>query len=50
MTRERSFGKSEDSGERISVFNVAEKFAGHGIHCLSCYYTNDAMDPLLWQV
>ena len=35
--------KSEVSLERISVKNVIENFEKHGIHCLSCSRTNDAI-------
>ena len=34
------FRKSEVSFERISVCNVIENLAKHGIHCQSCSYTN----------
>ena len=33
--------KSEVSVEIISVSNVIENLAEHGIHCLPCHYTND---------
>ena len=33
--------KSETSLERISVCNVTENLAEHGIRCLPCSYTND---------
>ena len=36
--------KSVVSVERISVCNVIENLAEHGIHCLSCFYTNDVID------
>ena len=32
--------KSEVSVERISVRNVNENLAEHGIHCLPCFYNN----------
>ena len=35
--------KSEVSVERISVCNVNENLVEHGIHCLPCSYTNDAI-------
>ena len=42
--------KSEVSDERFSVCNVIEKLMEHGIHCLPCSYTNDAIDMLLQQL
>ena len=36
--------KPEVTVERISVCNVTEKMMEHGIHCLSCTYTNDVID------
>ena len=33
--------KSEVSIERISVCNIIENLAEHGIHCLPCSYTNE---------
>ena len=33
--------KSEVSVERISVCNVTENLAEHGMHFLPCSYTND---------
>ena len=35
--------KSEVSVEN-SVCNVIEKLVEHGIHCLTCSYTNDVID------
>ena len=32
--------------ERNSVYNVIEKLAGHGIHCLPCYDTSDIIELL----
>ena len=29
--------------ERISVCNIIEILMEHGIHCLSCSYTNDVI-------
>ena len=42
--------KFEVSGERISICNVIEKLAEHGIHCLPCSYTNDVIDMLSSQL
>ena len=39
--------KCEVSVERISVCNVIENLAEHGIHCLQCCYTNDVINMLL---
>ena len=36
--------KSDVSIERISDCNAIK--SEHGIHCLSCSYTNDVKDPL----
>ena len=36
--------KSEVSVERISVCNVDENLAKHGIHCQPCSYTNGVTD------
>ena len=38
--------KSEVPVERISLCNVIENLAEHGIHCLLCSYTNDIIDML----
>ena len=38
--------KSESSVVRISVYNVLENFAEHGIHCRPCFYTGDFIDML----
>ena len=38
--------KSDVSVERISVGNVTENLAGHGILCVPCSYTNDVIDVL----
>ena len=38
------FEKTEDSVKIISVCNVIENLAEHGIRCLSCSYTNDVID------
>ena len=38
--------KSEVSVERISVCNVIENLALHGLHSLPCSYTNDLIDML----
>ena len=35
--------KSEVTVEMISVYNVTEKLMDHGIHCLPCSFTNDAI-------
>ena len=35
--------KSKVIVERISVCNVIENLAEHGIHCLPCSYTNDVI-------
>ena len=40
------FEKSEVAVERISVCNAIEKLKENGIHCLSCFYTNDVIDLL----
>ena len=42
----KCFRKSEVSIKIISVCNVVENLAEHGIHCLPCSYTNDAIDML----
>ena len=39
--------KSEVSVGRISVCNVIENLAVHGILCLPCSYTNDVLDVCL---
>ena len=39
--------KSEVTVGRISVCNVIENLAEHGIHCLPCSYTNDIMNMLV---
>ena len=37
--------------ERISVCNVTENFVDHCTHCpLTCSYTNDVINMLLWQL
>ena len=36
--------QSEVSVEIISICNVIENLAKHGIHCLPCSYTNDVID------
>ena len=36
--------KSDVSYETISVCNIIENFAEHGIHCLPCSYTNDVIN------
>ena len=38
--------KSEVSVEIISVCNVIENLAEHGMHYLPCSYTNDLLDML----
>ena len=38
--------KSEATVERISVCNVIENLAEHGIHCLPCSYSNNVIDLL----
>ena len=40
------FRKSKGSVGRISVCNVTEHSAEHGIHCLPCSYTNDVINML----
>ena len=36
--------KFDVSVERISVCNVGENFAKHGIHCQPCFYSNGVTD------
>ena len=36
--------KSELSDERVSVCNVTENMAEHGIGCLPCSYTNGVIN------
>ena len=38
--------KSEVSVERNSVCHEIEHLMEHGIHCLTCAYTNDVIDLL----
>ena len=38
--------RSEDSFERISVFDIEEQIGEHGIHCLPCFKTKDIMHLL----
>ena len=38
--------KSEVTVERVLFRNVTEKLMEHGMHCLSCSYTNDVIDLL----
>ena len=38
--------KSEVSVDRISVRNIIEYLAEHGMHCLPYSYTNDVIDML----
>ena len=45
--RKNCLRKSEVSVERIPVCKVIENLVEHGIHCLSCSYTNDVIDMLL---
>ena len=42
--------KSEVSDERISVCNLTENLAEHGIHYLPCSYTNNVIDMLQLQL
>ena len=42
--------KSEVTVERISVCTVIEKLMEHGIHGLTCSYTNDVVDLLPLQL
>ena len=47
MTREKIFlRESEVSVETISVCNVIENLAEHGIHCLACSFTKDVINML----
>ena len=38
------------SVKRISVCNAMEILAEHGIHCLTCSYTNDVIDMVPQQI
>ena len=44
MRASNCWRKSEVSLEIISVCNVIENLAEHGIHCLPCSYNNDVID------
>ena len=44
--RKNYLRKSVVSVGRISVCNVSEHLAEHGIHCLPCSYTIDVIDTI----